>query len=145
MNTIDNTMNAEYTPESDKNIMSWGRVVKMKNRYDDDTISYNVRFNPELYNITFKSGYDQDDYIIDMDSDIVKIINQTCRELNAMGIFTDSRFTQGVDIFNYDDYNELTVYADTPRYGASRHFKFKDETIAHTFAHIVNIRFKEVK
>ena len=138
MNTIDNTMNAEYTPESDKNIMSWGRVVKMKNRYDDDTISYNVRFNPELYNITFKSGYDQDDYIIDMDSDIVKIINQTCKELEKMGIFTYSEFT-------YDDYHQVTVYADTPRYGAGRHFKFTDETIAHTFAHIVNIRLNEVK
>ena len=72
MNTIDNTMNAEYSPKSDKNIMSWGKVVKMKNRYDK-TISYNVRFNPDWYNITFKSGYDQDDYIIDMNSDHVII------------------------------------------------------------------------
>jgi len=141
MNTIDNTMNAEYTPESDKNIMSWGRVVKMKNRYDDDTISYNVRFNPELYNITFKSGYDQDDYIIDMDSDIVKIINQTCKDLKMIGIFTNLVD----DDAWYSKYAELTVYGDTPRYGASRHFKFTDETIAHTFAHIVNIRLKEIK
>lgn len=141
MNTIDNTMHAEYTPESDKNIMSWGRVVKMKNRYDDDTISYNVRFNPELYNITFESHWDMDRYLIDMNSDIVKIINQTCKDLKMVGVFTS---TVGDDAW-YDQYAELTVYGDTPRYGAGRHFKFTDETIAHTFAHIVNIRLKEVK
>ena len=43
------------------------------------------------------------------------------------------------------NYHQVTVYADAPRYGAGRHFKFTDETIAHTFAHIVNIRLKEIK
>ena len=129
MNTIDNTMNAEYTPKSDKNIMSWGRVVKMQNRYDK-TISYNVRFNPDWYNITFKSGYDQDDYIIDTSSDIVKAIDKAEKELVRLKVFTKSNDW-------YDDYNEFTVYNDAPRYKASKHFKFKDETIAHMFANLV--------
>ena len=129
MNTIDNTMNAEYSPKSDKNIMSWGKVVKMKNRYDK-TISYNVRFNPDWYNITFKSGYDQDDYIIDMNSDIVKAIDKAEKELVRLKVFTKSNDW-------YDDYNEFTVYNDAPRYKASKHFKFKDETIAHMFANLV--------
>ena len=129
MNTIDNTMNAEYSPKSDKNIMSWGRVVKMKNRYDK-TISYNVRFNPDWYNITFKSGYDQDDYIIDTSSDIVKAIDKAEKELVRLKVFTKSNDW-------YDDYNEFTVYNDAPRYKASKHFKFKDETIAHMFANLV--------
>ena len=129
MNTIDNTMNAEYSPKSDKNIMSWGRVVKMQNRYDK-TISYNVRFNPDWYNITFKSGYDQDDYIIDTSSDIVKAIDKAEKELVRLKVFTKSNDW-------YDDYNEFTVYNDAPRYKASKHFKFKDETIAHMFANLV--------
>ncbi len=131
MNTIDNTMNAEYSPKSDKNIMSWGRVVKMQNRYHDDGISYNVRFNPKWYNITFKSGYDQDDYIIDPSSDIVKAIDKAEKELVRLNVFTENKSC------TYDDYNEVTVYSDMPRYGASSHFKFKDETIAHMFANLV--------
>ncbi len=129
MNTIDNTMNAEYSPKSDKNIMSWGRVVKMQNRYDK-TISYNVRFNPDWYNITFKSGYDQDDYIIDQSSDIVKAIDKAEKELVRLKMYTKSNDW-------YDDYNEVTVYRDSPRYKASYHFRFKDETIAHLFTNLV--------
>ena len=137
MNTIDNTMNVEYTPESDRNLKSWGRVVKFKGKYADE-VAYHFRFNPELYNITFKSGYDQDDYIIDMDSDIVKAYDKTEKELVRLGIFT-------AKLDDYDDYNEMTVYADYPRYGAGRHFIFKDETIAHMFANLILSYMKGIK
>lgn len=129
MNTIDNTMNAEYTPKSDKNIMSWGRVVKYKCTRDKD-ITYNVRFNPDWYNITFKSGYDQDEYIIDTNSDIVKAIDKAEKELVRLKMYTKSNDW-------YDDYNEVTVYGDSPRYKAGYHFQFKDETIAHLFTNLV--------
>ena len=129
MNTIDNTMNAEYSPKSDKNIMSWGRVVKYKCTRDKD-VTYNVRFNPKWYNITFKSGYDQDDYIIDTSSDIVKAIDKAEKELVRLKMYTNSNDW-------YDNYNEVTVYRDSPRYKAGYHFQFKDETIAHMFANLV--------
>ena len=129
MNTIDNTMNAEYSPKSDKNIMSWGKVVKYKCTRDKN-ITYNVRFNPDWYNITFKSGYDQDDYIIDGGMPIVRAIDEAEKELVRLKMYTNSNDW-------YDNYNEVTVCRDAPRYKAGYHFKFKDETIAHMFANLV--------
>ena len=137
MNTIDNTMNAEYTPESDKNLMSWGRVVKFKGEYDEEVL-YHVRFNPELYNITFKSGYDQDDYFYDMDSDIIKVIVKTKKELVRLGIFTKK-------LDGYNEFNEVAQYQDYPRYGSGKHFIFKDETIAHMFANLILSYMKGIK
>ena len=108
----------------------------------DKHITYNVRFNPELYNITFKSGYDQDDYIIDRNSKIVKIINQTCKFLERIDIFTN---LVGDDAW-YDQYEEVSIYADAPVYGAGYHFKFKDEeVIAHVFTKIVNTLIAKVE
>ena len=138
--TIDNTMHAEYSEASTKNIKSWGKVVKYKCTRDKD-ITYNVRFNPELYNITFKSGYDQDDYIIDRNSKIVKIINQTCKFLERIGIFTN---LVGDDAW-YDQYEEVSIYGDAPVYGAGYHFKFKDEVTAHVFTKIVNTLIAKVE
>lgn len=113
---IDNTKNEEYTAESDKNLKTWGAVVKHQGKYDDK-VTFNVRFDPELYNLTFESGFDQDFYHVDPNSKITKV---TCQVEKMM---------EGI---------KFQVYADYPRYGAGRHFKFDNECDAITFATLVD-------
>ena len=138
--TIDNTMHAEYSDASTKNIKSLGKVVKYKCTRDKH-ITYNVRFNPELYNIKFESHWDMDRYHIDRNSKIVKITNQTSKFLERIGIFTN---LVGDDAW-YDQYKEVSIYGDAPVYGAGLHFKFKDEVIAHVFTKIVNTLVAKVE
>tara|TARA_Y100000004_G_scaffold192699_1_gene253717 strand:+ start:674 stop:1291 length:618 start_codon:yes stop_codon:yes gene_type:complete len=75
---------AEYNDDVTAAINSSNHIVRYVPKYSfvkhdteiSDKNSYVVRFCSEWYNVKFKSGYDQDDYIIDQDSRIVKSINQ---------------------------------------------------------------------
>ncbi len=135
METIDNTMNKEYTEASDKALMSWSRVVKTINKYDNQTV-YEVRFDPKLYNLRFESGWDQDYYYKDQNAPIVKAIKETKIALENALIFTKSDDT-------FQDYNEMDSYADYPRYGAGTLYRFNDEAIAHVFVSNVTKRLND--
>jgi hypothetical protein len=128
--TIDNRSNAEYSTKSDKNLMTWGAVVRDKNKrgLHKEIDTYNVRFNPKLFNITMESHWDMDRYHIDPNATIVKILCETIKEFEKAKIL-------GLKID--DDYEKLVVYADAPRYGASRKFEFTDENVAIVFRDVV--------
>jgi hypothetical protein len=100
--------------------ISTGDVISI-----DDKNSYVVRFCSDWYNVQFKSGYDQDDYIIDQDSRIVKSINLA---LNG-------------DMKNhYDDLQktkQMDITQDAPVYGSGYRFEFSFKSDAVEFCEIV--------
>tara|TARA_R100001086_G_scaffold72086_1_gene34648 strand:- start:746 stop:1363 length:618 start_codon:yes stop_codon:yes gene_type:complete len=124
---------AEYNDDVTKAINSSNHIVRYVPKYSfvkhDTTISdknsYCVRFCSEWYNVKFKSGWDQDDYIIDQDSRIVKSINHV---LN--GDLKDSyTWMQNIKI--------MDITQDPPVYGSGYRFEFSNKTDAVKFCESV--------
>ena len=127
---------AEYNDDVTAAINSSNHIVRYVPKYsfvkheesDMDILdknSYVVRFCSDWYNVKFKSGYDQDDYIIDQDSRIVKSINQV---LN--GDHKDSyTWMQNMKM--------MDITQDPPVYGSGYRFEFSNKYNAVEFCESV--------
>ena len=123
---------AEYNEDVTEAINSSNHIVRYVPKYSfvyhstsSDKNSYCVRFCSDWYNVKFKSGWDQDDYIIDQDSRIVKSINQV---LNG-------------DMKNHYDRlqktKQMDITQDAPVYGSGYRFEFSFKSDAVRFCESV--------
>lgn len=116
---LDATGCERYTDEHDAIVKTWGAIVRVNPKYDDFG-KYEVRFNPEWWNITHVDGYDQTTAYVDPKTEIFAACEYAASKLEH-GSISDP----------------LCVCADCPRYGDGRVYHFHEVTDAINFMHDV--------